>query len=73
MKYKQNDTQIPYVEVEVLNSTSCCMRPLKKNLYGAQKALDHQASFLASREKILWLEIKPPTSPLSFGYLSTII
>ena len=39
----------------------------------AHEAVDHRASFPSGREKISQLEIKPPTSSLRFGYLSTII
>ena len=39
----------------------------------ADEAVDHLASFLSSREEISHPGIKPPTSSLRFGYLSTII
>ena len=38
-----------------------------------QEAIDHLASSMSSREEISPLEIEPPTSSLTFAYLSTII
>ncbi len=43
IKYKTNDTQIPYVEVEVPISLSCCLTTLY--IYTTPKAFDHQANF----------------------------
>jgi hypothetical protein len=42
----------------------------RQNRAKAHEAVDHLASFLSSRKDISHAEIEPPTSSLTFGYLS---